>query len=141
MILISASSFLASSSLPPFLNSSIDSLRCLTSISIFFFFKDPATPEIYPLPLHDALPIWRRPAHVPNRLGQDLRPPQKEPRLVRPHPVLRRQRRVQHRALYRLPRLGPRPRSALHRAQRPDRKSTRLNSSHLVISYAVFCLK
>src|SRR6266850_6120477 len=31
---------------------------------------------------------------------------------------------------------GPRPR----RAKR-DRKSTRLNSSHLVISYAVFCLK
>src|SRR5256885_5213404 len=27
------------------------------------------------------------------------------------------------------------------RATRPDRKSTRLNSSHLVISYAVFCLK
>src|ERR1039457_5942726 len=26
-------------------------------------------------------------------------------------------------------------------AERPDRKSTRLNSSHLVISYAVFCLK
>src|SRR5256885_10916335 len=26
-------------------------------------------------------------------------------------------------------------------AGRPDRKSTRLNSSHLVISYAVFCLK
>src|SRR5688500_11329076 len=25
--------------------------------------------------------------------------------------------------------------------RRPDRKSTRLNSSHLVISYAVFCLK
>src|SRR5256885_3019641 len=24
---------------------------------------------------------------------------------------------------------------------KPDRKSTRLNSSHLVISYAVFCLK
>src|SRR3989454_4136411 len=32
----------------------------------------------------------------------------------------------------------------LHQAARPssaDRKSTRLNSSHLVISYAVFCLK
>src|SRR5256885_12112871 len=28
-----------------------------------------------------------------------------------------------------------------HRPQSPDRKSTRLNSSHLVISYAVFCLK
>src|SRR5688500_20081969 len=27
------------------------------------------------------------------------------------------------------------------RGGRPDRKSTRLNSSHLVISYAVFCLK
>src|SRR5262245_64524442 len=27
------------------------------------------------------------------------------------------------------------------RADRPDRKSTRLNSSHLGISYAVFCLK
>src|SRR5256885_12513371 len=27
------------------------------------------------------------------------------------------------------------------RAARGDRKSTRLNSSHLVISYAVFCLK
>src|SRR5256885_5390869 len=29
----------------------------------------------------------------------------------------------------------------LDRPLRPDRKSTRLNSSHLVISYAVFCLK
>src|SRR2546426_8516648 len=28
-----------------------------------------------------------------------------------------------------------------HTLYRPDRKSTRLNSSHLVISYAVFCLK
>src|SRR5256885_12961087 len=27
------------------------------------------------------------------------------------------------------------------RDSQPDRKSTRLNSSHLVISYAVFCLK
>src|SRR5256885_12694000 len=31
--------------------------------------------------------------------------------------------------------------SGLDRAPGPDRKSTRLNSSHLVISYAVFCLK
>src|SRR5215211_8597432 len=28
-----------------------------------------------------------------------------------------------------------------HPSPRPDRKSTRLNSSHTVISYAVFCLK
>src|SRR6266850_893901 len=34
---------------------------------------------------------------------------------------------------------APRPRSL--RTRRRDRKSTRLNSSHLVISYAVFCLK
>src|SRR2546426_2175953 len=37
----------------------------------------------------------------------------------------------------------PQEREALPRIhrQRADRKSTRLNSSHLVISYAVFCLK
>src|SRR2546426_8047256 len=36
----------------------------------------------------------------------------------------------------------PRPRDAGEDDHRPrDRKSTRLNSSHLVISYAVFCLK
>src|SRR5256886_1260591 len=35
----------------------------LAPISSFFFFNDPAPPEIYPLPLHDALPICR-PARV-----------------------------------------------------------------------------
>src|SRR5256885_3384002 len=40
-------------------------------------------------------------------------------------------------------RLEPRRRPALElqRNHLEDRKSTRLNSSHLVISYAVFCLK
>src|SRR2546426_7398743 len=38
--------------------------------------------------------------------------------------------------------VGARPLSRLRAASPPtDRKSTRLNSSHLVISYAVFCLK
>src|SRR5436190_12139929 len=37
-------------------------------------------------------------------------------------------------------RLRP-PRCCGHRRQQWDRKSTRLNSSHTVISYAVFCLK
>src|SRR5256885_6835214 len=32
-------------------------------------------------------------------------------------------------------------RAAVHACAAADRKSTRLNSSHLVISYAVFCLK
>src|SRR2546426_7636231 len=33
------------------------------------------------------------------------------------------------------------PGAGVHRPPPSDRKSTRLNSSHLVISYAVFCLK
>src|SRR3989442_14385321 len=70
----------------------------------FFFFNDTATTEIYPLSLHDALPI--------------LRPPRTD-RLERAAAAA-----------------GP-PR----RAAQPDRKSTRLNSSHVRISYAVFCLK
>src|SRR5438034_6241202 len=37
------------------------------------------------------------------------------------------------------PRAGPR--AAVGRDRDQDRKSTRLNSSHTVISYAVFCLK
>src|SRR3954465_3008632 len=32
---------------------------------VFFFFNDTAPPEIYPLPLHDALPICNAPARVP----------------------------------------------------------------------------
>src|SRR5207249_11299640 len=34
-----------------------------------------------------------------------------------------------------------RPQAALHQDESQDRKSTRLNSSHVSISYAVFCLK
>src|SRR5205807_8037724 len=37
--------------------------------------------------------------------------------------------------------IDPGPRSATVKAVTEDRMSTRLNSSHLVISYAVFCLK
>src|SRR5256885_7646874 len=79
------------------------SMQSSISCSLFFFFNDTATTEIYTLSLHDALPIYQ--AWI--RLGSTAR---QEPR-------------------------GCRARS------RPDRKSTRLNSSHLVISYAVFCLK
>src|SRR2546422_5169944 len=83
---------------------------------LFFFFNDTATTEIYTLSLHDALPIWG--------VGRDRR--------VRGmlHPDLDRAGdRIRHG-----PRVAP--------ARRPtDRKSTRLNSSHGYISYAVFCLK
>src|SRR5256885_4987656 len=78
---------------------------------LYFFFNDTATTEIYTLSLHDALPISARPA-----AGGARRLP---PRLL-----------GSAAALPRHPEEGPR-----------DRKSTRLNSSHLVISYAVFCLK
>src|SRR3989454_11614126 len=90
----------------------------LFSLCSFFFFNDTATTEIYTLSLHDALPIL---------------------------------------VAYHLAKAGYRVITAVNgrdalrtaRQERPDlvvldlidRKSTRLNSSHLVISYAVFCLK
>src|SRR2546422_7943330 len=78
---------------------------------MFFFFNDTATTEIYTLSLHDALPIWPRRPTARNR--------------------------------GRLPPLagGAVARFLCAAAQRKDRKSTRLNSSHGYISYAVFCLK
>src|SRR3712207_7443124 len=86
---------------------------------ICFFFNDTATTEIYTLSLHDALPISYS-------SGASTAPS--------PSGVSR-----------------PAGRSAAHGSwenrrwlcviSRPDRKSTRLNSSHANISYAVFCLK
>src|SRR5688500_19224454 len=77
-----------------------------------FLFIDPATDYIYALSLHDALPIF----HPSQRLRNSRRPGSRRAR----------------------DRRGPEPG---RQASGPDRKSTRLNSSHLVISYAVFCLK
>src|SRR5438552_11837315 len=90
----------------------------------FFFFNATATTEIYTLSLHDALPICRRCLH-----GDVL------PRSVVRDPGARpvRRRRAD-------PPAQGSPRRGL-RAGGRDRKSTRLNSSHQIISYAVFCLK
>src|SRR3712207_9068605 len=89
------------------------------STSRFFFFNDTATTEIYTLSLHDALPIYRH--AEPDRAGGDL-------------PAARGAARPLHvRHPGRLPQPG--------RGGAEDRKSTRLNSSHANISYAVFCLK
>src|SRR2546421_12384325 len=92
--------------------------------SFFFFFNDTATTEIYTLSLHDALPI-----SAPCR-----------------SPVRPTRRRTDSPATPPPPRRSPAG-SGAHRS-RPasdvvevDRKSTRLNSSHDQISYAVFCLK
>src|SRR5690349_23405238 len=93
-------------------------------ITFFFFFNDTATTEIYTLSLHDALPISR-----PGR------PPSGRSRAAATSPRRARGARPRHRSDARC----GRTRRASPR--REDRKSTRLNSSHVEISYAVFCLK
>src|SRR3712207_9127915 len=86
-------------------------------IACFFFFNDTATTEIYTLSLHDALPISRQRQALPaprTRGGVHRQGQGAGPLRVRREGLGRRHQ---------------------------DRKSTRLNSSHANISYAVFCLK
>src|SRR3712207_9463991 len=96
-----------------------------------FFFNDTATTEIYTLSLHDALPIWLSLTYsratavswtgwyaVPQPSHVNIFSTSWVPLLLRG-----------------CPRIMGRLRGAA------DRKSTRLNSSHANISYAVFCLK
>src|SRR2546429_5098722 len=92
----------------------------------FFFFNDTATTEIYTLSLHDALPI-SNPDHFLLELNRFSLLGKIHPGLSRPFPRLL--------ALI----AGMLQKSGILRG--PDRKSTRLNSSHGYISYAVFCLK
>src|SRR3712207_7804107 len=80
----------------------------------FVFFNDTATTEIYTLSLHDALPI------------SGGSPPWGSPS------TRRGAARTRNASGARIERDRP---------HRRDRKSTRLNSSHANISYAVFCLK
>src|SRR3712207_8189932 len=88
---------------------------CSVLAHLFFFFNDTATTEIYTLSLHDALPISNPSAwHEQCAL------------------LPRMEKNAAHLTLVR----GGR----LYTPER-DRKSTRLNSSHANISYAVFCLK
>src|SRR2546430_12788553 len=89
----------------------------------FFFFNDTATTEIYTLPLHDALPI--SPPRDPDQPNMGI------VILV-----------ARGEMLLRVPADGPAgPDEAARASGTGDRKSTRLNSSHSQISYAVFCLK
>src|SRR5256885_8699902 len=93
----------------------------------FFFFNDTATTEIYTLSLHDALPIFV--VIDVTEYGLFLR----FGRVVRvvTEPGLSVKRPFPLETVVRFDK----------RLLTLDRKSTRLNSSHLVISYAVFCLK
>src|SRR3712207_7329907 len=87
----------------------------------FFFFNDTATTEIYTLSLHDALPICQQ-HDADDREGR-----------LRGHGRLTDRADPVGVAVERL--------AAREDLEVPDRKSTRLNSSHANISYAVFCLK
>src|SRR3712207_7402087 len=86
----------------------------------FFFFNDTATTEIYTLSLHDALPIFDKLNTEINRVlaADDVRAK-----------LTANGIEIQ----------GGSPQR--FREYIVDRKSTRLNSSHANISYAVFCLK
>src|SRR5205807_10654544 len=104
----------------------------LSSSSISFFFNEPAPTEIYTLSLHDALPILGvGMAHRERTARQRIRPCAVRP-VIAPMLQLRDGEAA----------LCPRDDEAIFKHWcYEDRKSTRLNSSHLVISYAVFCLK
>src|SRR2546426_7346554 len=87
---------------------------------LFFFFNDTATTEIYTLSLHDALPIYQR-LMLGAIVGDVLQAEASGQIEIELH--------------------GGELPGAADGVNELDRKSTRLNSSHLVISYAVFCLK
>src|SRR5689334_23601435 len=90
---------------------------------MFFFVNDTATPEIYTLSLHDALPILARisEAHAFAAVSSG------DNSNIIAARVAREQFNVETVV------------ARIYDAK--DRKSTRLNSSHSSISYAVFCLK
>src|SRR5439155_23810360 len=94
-----------------------------TTSSFLFFFNAPPTTEIYTLSLHDALPISRRDGECRSRWPSGTSTP-----ASRGCPSGRSGNACR------------RPSNATANVV-SDRKSTRLNSSHVAISYAVFCLK
>src|SRR5438552_12537086 len=92
----------------------------IVQLPTMFFITHPTPTQFYTLSLHDALPIYLGVAHggggTVGHDGVELL------ELVRTgaRPIVDRERVARHTL---------------------DRKSTRLNSSHQIISYAVFCLK
>src|SRR3712207_8495645 len=100
----------------------------------YFFFNDTATTEIYTLSLHDALPIYlvmHGSSSVPQELQDIINQYGGQMKPTWGVPVEEIQRGIKN---------GVR-KINIDTDNRIDRKSTRLNSSHANISYAVFCLK
>src|SRR2546429_9592215 len=101
-------------------------MLCVLVFIFFFFFNDTATTEIYTLSPHDALPIY------PRRDSETLAEMLLAVLAAELFINARESRELS------LERLKVAWRDLVGRV---DRKSTRLNSSHGYISYAVFCLK
>src|SRR5690606_41517880 len=104
------------------------------------FFRVLTTPEIYTLSLHDALPIYRTMQDHLDSVEEQLG------KLI--PTAMRVQRRlwlgsIMEPFLHKWAEAEEANGGLLDEAKRNelDRKSTRLNSSHVKISYAVFCLK
>src|SRR5205814_9235149 len=100
--------------------------RSHTALLQPLYFNDLPTPEIYTLSLHDALPILLEGGR----------------RTHRPHDCHDAAQSLLSAHLYAvLVAVGAVADQRRGGREQQDRKSTRLNSSHLGISYAVFCLK
>src|SRR5205814_8963296 len=100
-----------------------------------------ATTPPHTLSLHDALPIFRRFEREPHPLHAlvDLLRREAFVGQLGPQPLAQPLRQLVAKLFFQP--LGGDAAATLEGHAQQDRKSTRLNSSHLGISYAVFCLK
>src|SRR3712207_7629353 len=97
-----------------------------------FFFNDTATTEIYTLSLHDALPIYVRPQRHNSHASIPSLKARSTSARVKLADCASMNWHMYSWAYHHSPIVS---------YSSADRKSTRLNSSHANISYAVFCLK
>src|SRR5690606_39821404 len=105
-----------------------------TSDPLLFLFRDPSPTGIYTLSLHDALPISPGVLNIVNGIGEEA------------GQALATSKRIAKIAFTGSTPVGQHILKCAADLLIPstvelDRKSTRLNSSHVKISYAVFCLK